>query len=283
MRTLRVFIMLVLFCLFTVSTINALECPKCPEQNKTDWDVQIQAAVGKIGPVKGGELSTRTQSVTKDLMRQLPNADRIYLETMMYCSYCSALRDDKSISGSEKARRLKLYNDELRKTLFGKPEPGPGSSNPSIPKSIDPAKARFGVTLGWQLARYEFAYDSPFPEARAASPSIEKDIQKLLEQDGFSRPITGLSAIDLIHDILLYYSSKDLEKHASILLGIAALRASLVGASKDSVNNEEMQRLSKSAIQDIDKSVIKDKDKLFRKLISQKPTNVTDTLKLLDK
>jgi hypothetical protein len=97
--------------------VLALDCPKMPEQSKKDWEVEVNAAVLKIGPVKGGELKTRTSNVTKDLISKLPQAGRIYLEQMMYSSYCSALRDDKNISESEKAQRVREYNRELRITL----------------------------------------------------------------------------------------------------------------------------------------------------------------------
>jgi hypothetical protein len=95
----------------------ALECPRMPEQSNKDWEFEVNAAVLKIGPVKGGELSTRTRNATKDLLGKLPQAGRIYLEQMMYSSYCSALRDDKTIRESEKAKLLREYNREVRRTL----------------------------------------------------------------------------------------------------------------------------------------------------------------------
>jgi uncharacterized protein len=100
----------------------ALDCPKIPEQTNKEWDVEVKAAVGKIGPVKGAELETRTKKAVLDLMGKLPQADKVYLEQMMYATYCSALRDDKTLSESEKAARIRAYNLEVRKTLFGTPE-----------------------------------------------------------------------------------------------------------------------------------------------------------------
>src|SRR3990172_5499007 len=102
-----------LFCIYYMVVplnIFALDCPKYPEQYKKDWDTEINLAIGKIGPAKGAELQTKVKNVTKDLIAKFPNAEKIYLEQMMYAAYCSALRDDKAITESEKAKRVKEYN-----------------------------------------------------------------------------------------------------------------------------------------------------------------------------
>lgn len=110
----------VIIFLFIPFQSHALDCPKIPEQTNKEWDVEVKAAVGKIGPVKGAELETRTKKAVRDLMGKLPQADKVYLEQMMYATYCSALRDDKTLSESEKASRIRAYNIEVRKTLFKK-------------------------------------------------------------------------------------------------------------------------------------------------------------------
>lgn len=96
---------------------RALDCPSIPEQARKDWAVEVRAAVGSIGPAKGAELETRTRSATRDLLGKLPQADKVYLEQMMYASYCSSLRDDSDLSESQKRERIKAYNLEVRKTL----------------------------------------------------------------------------------------------------------------------------------------------------------------------
>lgn len=97
--------------------VSALECPKIPDQARKDWEVEVRTAVGKIGPAKGAELETLTRSTTRDLAGKLPQADKVYLEQMMYATYCSALRDDPSLSESEKSARIRAYNTEVRNTL----------------------------------------------------------------------------------------------------------------------------------------------------------------------
>lgn len=95
----------------------ALECPKLPEQTIKDWEVEVNAAVAKIGPVSGGELKTKTKNATQDILGKLPNADRVYLEQMLFATYCSALRDDKALLESQKAQRLNEYIGAVRKTI----------------------------------------------------------------------------------------------------------------------------------------------------------------------
>ena len=100
-------------------TLNvfALDCPAVPRQANKDWETQVRAEVGKIGPVTGSQLETRVKSATNDLMGKLPGADKLYLEQMMFSAYCSALRGDKTISESAKARQILEYRRELRKNL----------------------------------------------------------------------------------------------------------------------------------------------------------------------
>jgi hypothetical protein len=148
---------------------------------------------------------------------------------------------------------------------------------------IDPTTARFGITLGWQMARYEFVYDSPLPEAKKASPAIRQEIERLLKQDGFPHPVEGLDYQQLVTSVLSYYGTSNLEKHASILLGIAAMRVTLVGASKNQQNNEQMRQLAYSAIQDIDSGVLPRKAEIFQELMSKKPGNVAAVVDLLNK
>ena len=104
---------------------QALECPRVPQQSNQDWDVEIKAAVGKLGPVAGPELTARMRSVSRDLLGKLPQADRVYLEQMMYASYCSALRDNKALTEAEREVRIRAYNTELRSMLRESAKIGP--------------------------------------------------------------------------------------------------------------------------------------------------------------
>lgn len=96
---------------------HALDCPEPPKQAPKDWNVQVAADVARIGPVRGGELKTQVQTVTQDLLGKLPGADRVYLEQMMFSAYCSALRDDKTMSEAAKAQQVLEYRRELQSAL----------------------------------------------------------------------------------------------------------------------------------------------------------------------
>jgi hypothetical protein len=131
MTRLAVVFLLTLLLFVGHGTVLALECPKMPEQISKEWEVEVNAAVGKIGPVKGAELTTKTNKATKDLLGRLPDAGKVYLEQMMYSSYCSSLRDNTEIRESEKGHLLLEYNRELRKAIT--PPPAPAPSPPSGP------------------------------------------------------------------------------------------------------------------------------------------------------
>ena len=148
--------------------------------------------------------------------------------------------------------------------------------------SIDRKDLRFGITLGWQLGRYEFVCDSEFPEARAARPSIEGGIRTLLLEDRFPHTVSGMDYGQVVGTILSFYGATSLAKHASILVGLAAMRASLVGASKNEEHNSEMARLGFSAIEEIDPIVLHDKEGFYHALLDRKPKGVVHVLEVID-
>lgn len=151
-----------------------------------------------------------------------------------------------------------------------------------ISYKIDRKVARFGITLGWQLARLELIEGSTLPEAQAVSTSIKQDINQLLEQDNYQCSMKKLDARQLIHSLISYYSTINLDKHTLILIGIAAMRTSLIGASNNEDHNIEMKSLAFSAVQEVDSSVIPDKKAFFDSLIRKKPKNITEVLEILD-
>jgi hypothetical protein len=77
----------------------------------------VKAEVGRIGFVRGAQLETRVKSATQDLMGKLPGADRVYLEQMMFSAYCTALRDDPNISGTDKSKQILEYRRALSTAL----------------------------------------------------------------------------------------------------------------------------------------------------------------------
>lgn len=95
----------------------ALDCPEPPRQTQKDWDVEVHAEVGRIGPVRGAELRSKVRTATHDLMSRLPAADKLYLEQMMFSAYCTALRDDRTMAAGAKATQILDYRRELQRAL----------------------------------------------------------------------------------------------------------------------------------------------------------------------
>ena len=118
----------------------AIECPSAPEQASKDSKVAVQVAVGKLGPIKAGDISAEVERTTRDLLGKLPSADKVYLEQMMFTAYCTTLRDDKSTADSEKAKLLRDYAREVRgtlKTTQSRPSAPTAAGTASTRKSID--------------------------------------------------------------------------------------------------------------------------------------------------
>jgi hypothetical protein len=106
MRFIRHFLWVPVCVMFYQSIALGIECPPFPSQVSKDWEVEVKTEVAKIGPIKGGELATKTKNATLDLMSKLPHAEWIYIEQMMLSCYCSALRDDPTLPESDKRKLL---------------------------------------------------------------------------------------------------------------------------------------------------------------------------------
>ena len=94
-----------------------LDCPPMPRQAQQDWESEVKIAVGKVGAASGPELEVRTRRATSDLLGKLPHADKVYLEQMLFASYCSALRDNPALGEGERESRVWTYSGLLRQTL----------------------------------------------------------------------------------------------------------------------------------------------------------------------
>ena len=108
----------------------ALDCPTMPQQASRDAEVEVRVGVRSIGDARGVELSSKTRQLTSDLMGRLPQADRVYLEQMMFASYCSALKANASLSEAEREARVRAYSRELRAALPGGAAPPVARADP---------------------------------------------------------------------------------------------------------------------------------------------------------
>jgi hypothetical protein len=87
----------------------------------------------------------------------------VYLEQMLFSAYCSALRDDRSISEGEKANRLQAYAREVRGTIASA---STGNTQRGLQKQADSTRA---LQARWKLAwvtineKYERGHWSGYP------------------------------------------------------------------------------------------------------------------------
>ena len=134
--------------------------------------------------------------------------------------------------------------------------------------TIDRRDLRFGLT--------------EFPEARAVQPTILAGIKEALARDGFPGSNLESDYPQMIRRVLAHYGASSLAKHAAILIGVAAMRASLVGASTNDEHNAVLARVAFSAIQEIDPAILDDKRRFFETLIERQPTTIVDVLEIID-
>ena len=148
---------------------SALECPPMPQQARTETEVQVNAAVAKVRAAKLGELQVATRTAVKDLMSKLPRAELVYLEQMMLATYCSAVRDDKSLSETERAKRIEAYNKEVRDRFA--PQRGP-EANPRQ-SSIGP-KCVVRAYITTDVVSRVFYRDSERPGTQVLNPTSQE-------------------------------------------------------------------------------------------------------------
>lgn len=121
----------------------AIQCPRPVEQVSGDWQIEVDGALAKIARLSGLELKAQVSTTTRDLLSRMPEAAKVYLDHMMFSAYCTALRDDKTISEAEKAKALKQYildvygvvQAERQRTIYQRRPKGTPSPTTPLPES----------------------------------------------------------------------------------------------------------------------------------------------------
>lgn len=134
----------VIFLALSEVTALAIECPPHPAQTNKDWDAEINVGIAKFKKLSGAELKAGIRTTTQELLSKIPDAGMIYMEQVMYATYCSAVRDDKDIKEAEKAQRIRDYNAEVRRALHPEisdqkqppPNPSPRMQRSKIKKTV---------------------------------------------------------------------------------------------------------------------------------------------------
>lgn len=141
-RTELIQVPLAFWLLFAGPANAQIQCPAQPEQASKDSKVAVKAAIGQLGPVKAGDFSTAVERTTLDLLGKLPQADKLYLEQMLFSAFCSSVRNDKKLSDSEKSRALRDYASEVRRTLALRE--GASTASPSVQPPSGDSSAQAG-------------------------------------------------------------------------------------------------------------------------------------------
>jgi hypothetical protein len=145
---------------------------------------------------------------------------------------------------------------------------------------FDTTTLRFGITMGLALGRLEFLMDSSFPEARAASPAVERSVLDMLALDAIHPSYASYR--ELVASILTRYAVTSSEKHASILIGICATRLSLGKVKEEgSSARAELDDLALSALAEIEDDVVPLplKRAVFDELRKARPHTVVDVIR----
>ncbi len=152
----------------------------------------------------------------------------------------------------------------------------------ALPAPIQQSKLRSGITHGWQLGRLEFIGGSNLQEARSVEKESREAITLLLAEDGFKDSLTELDCKGMINKILTRYSATDIQKHAAVLNGIGAMRASLIGASSDQIHNQEMETLSRSTFLEINEATLPAKELLVEEIVMKKPSKIVELVEIVN-
>ena len=97
--------------------LATIQCPPAPEQTSRDYTADISGVITKFKRFLGVEVKAQAATVAKDLLGKLPGADRVYVEQMMYATFCSALNEDKALADSERRKELREYHSDVRKAM----------------------------------------------------------------------------------------------------------------------------------------------------------------------
>ena len=118
----------------SLSRAQQLSCPTMPDITQVNHDVrsEVQVGVGSLGKLKAGEVGVKTDVVAKNLFDKYPNTDRIAVVQMMAATYCSMIRDSKTMKDSEKLRLWSEFTERVFK--FANPSYVPAAPPAPRPK-----------------------------------------------------------------------------------------------------------------------------------------------------
>lgn len=111
-----------------------IACPPMPTAaTAVNHDVKshVEAAVGSLGKLKAADLSVQTEVQAKNLMKDLPNLDRVVITEIMAATYCGMLRDNKAVTEKDKLDRWEKFQKEILSFMLGNRQSNPGEQKGS--------------------------------------------------------------------------------------------------------------------------------------------------------
>jgi len=124
---------------------------------------------------------------------------------------------------------------------------------------------KYGVTLGWALARYDIVDGSELDFARQAQPGIENLIRDQLNAGGDEDLADFTGCQDIVVRLLNRYQVVNHYCLAGLLIGLCNARI-VIG----------LPELAESAMTDVPVEVVQNKVELFTTLVNQKPRTIAD-------
>ena len=111
-----------LFCLYLISNIAhaKIECPTQPVQISSNSKILVESSMGQIKAIKLPNLKVALNNIKNDLIEKLPNADKVFINQMIFSAYCSSIRDDKFTSNIEKSKKIMDFYNSIN-TIKGIP------------------------------------------------------------------------------------------------------------------------------------------------------------------
>lgn len=161
-----------------------IQCPDPPSQISKDTKTTIDLAIGKLAKVSAVQGSVDVQRTTLDLLSRVPQADRIYLEQMMFSAFCSSVRDSTDLTDAQKSKEILKYAIDLRNTLQGAAIPMP-SKLPHQYKSKEPMKDENRSKMGVKTARLDSSSNS---KGMGLKSEVTNAIGQLVPQESKDNP-----------------------------------------------------------------------------------------------
>ncbi len=129
-------------------------------------------------------------------------------------------------------------------------------------------KLKFGIELGYKLARLESIWGTSFGFAKKAFETAKNEINTTILVDKLIADNTDYQSYS--SSIMRHYKKIDCEKYYSIIIGLVIQKSQLIGVLPNKVRNDEITASAKKYLEEIPSNVIDDKNVFFEFIKSSK-------------